>query len=212
MTTRHVPSSRRWGPVGRFGDRRAAKAAAVVLALMLAAAVTLSPAGAADGFSDVSDTDGHAPAINALAAQGVFADTECGESLFCPGDSIERWIMGVWLIRVLGDQPTAVGTTRFSDVETDVWWAPYLEQLADRGITTGCETEPLRYCPDKPVTRAQMATFLHRALNQAVTVDFEVSDDVLDAELTDISTGATVNLRSLVNGEKPLLFWFWAPW
>ena len=32
------------------------------------------------------------------------------------------------------------------------------------GITVGCAVEPARYCPDDPVTRAQMATFLARAL------------------------------------------------
>ena len=32
------------------------------------------------------------------------------------------------------------------------------------GITAGCATVPLRYCPNQSVTRAQMATFLHRAL------------------------------------------------
>ena len=31
-------------------------------------------------------------------------------------------------------------------------------------VTAGCATGPLRYCPDRSVTRAQMATFLARAL------------------------------------------------
>ena len=32
------------------------------------------------------------------------------------------------------------------------------------GITTGCNKVPFRYCPDNLVTKAQAATFLHRAL------------------------------------------------
>ncbi|MCE2527503.1 MAG: S-layer homology domain-containing protein [Actinomycetia bacterium] len=36
------------------------------------------------------------------------------------------------------------------------------------GITAGCSREPVRFCPDQPVTRAQMAAFLTRALNLAV--------------------------------------------
>ena len=38
-----------------------------------------------------------------------------------------------------------------------------MERFADLGVTAGCATDPLRYCPDKPVTRAQMATFFQRA-------------------------------------------------
>ena len=39
------------------------------------------------------------------------------------------------------------------------------EALYRVGVTRGCATEPLRYCPDRPVTRAQMSTFIARALN-----------------------------------------------
>ena len=40
----------------------------------------------------------------------------------------------------------------------------------------------------------------------------EISDDVPDVDLTDISTGETVNLRSVFTGDKAVLFWFWAHW
>ena len=36
-------------------------------------------------------------------------------------------------------------------------------------------------------------------------------DDVPDIDMIDISTGAGVNLRSLVDNTKPLMFWFWEP-
>ena len=35
--------------------------------------------------------------------------------------------------------------------------------------------------------------------------------DVPDLDMIDVSTGATVNLQSLVDNTKPLLFWFWTP-
>ena len=106
----------------------------------------------------------HAPAIEALASGGVFVDTECGEGLLCPHEPIQRWVMAVWLIRVLGDEPTVMGASRFGDIADGQWWIRYAERLADRGITLGCATDPPRYCPNRPVTRAQMATFLVRAL------------------------------------------------
>ena len=37
--------------------------------------------------------------------------------------------------------------------------------MIQEGITTGCTQELLQHCPDRPVTRAQTATFLYRARN-----------------------------------------------
>ena len=39
------------------------------------------------------------------------------------------------------------------------------EALRTAEVTEGCSTNPLRYCPGQPVTRAQMASFFHRALS-----------------------------------------------
>ena len=116
------------------------------------------------GFSDVGEGSVHAPAVEALAADGVFDGTECGQGLFCPGDPILRWEMAVWLVRVLDrTEPDTVGFSRFADVYTDVWWASYVERFAELEVTEGCATDPLRYCPDEVATRAQMASFLVRA-------------------------------------------------
>ncbi len=249
----------------------------VLVAVVLVASVLGPlPAGAADGFSDVGAGGIHEPAINALAESGVFEGTECGEGEFCPQDPIERWVMAVWLIRVLGGDVTAGGTSRFADVDASEWWSRHAEELADREITKGCDTGPLRYCPDQDVTRAQMGSFLTRAFaleaaspagftdtegdhhapdidalaaagitrecatdplrycpNEAVTraqmatflhqallkqndrmtgpEPVAISDDVPDTDLTDVSTGDTVSLRSFVTGDKPLLLWFFSP-
>ena len=115
-------------------------------------------------FTDVDPEGVHAPAIEALAADGIFVDTECGEGLFCPDQPIQRSTMAIWLIRILGDHPPVVGVSRFDDIAHGQWWIRYAEQLADRNITLGCATNPPRYCPDRSVTRAQMASFLTRAL------------------------------------------------
>ena len=54
-------------------------------------------------------------------------------------------------------------SSRFSDVDADMWWAPHVEVLADLGIVSGCGTSPARFCPNDAVTRGQMATTLVRA-------------------------------------------------
>ena len=57
--------------------------------------------------------------------------------------------------------PAAVGQT-FNDVPQDHWAFPFIEELADRGITAGCGAG--NFCPNDEVTRAQMAVFLIRTI------------------------------------------------
>lgn len=115
-----------------------------------------------------SDDDGsvHEIALDALAARGYLDGTECGDGKICPSQPLKRWEMAVWLGRVLSDgEPDAVTASRFADASVDKWWAPHIERFADLGVTAGCKTDPLRYCPDRNVTRAQMATFFKRAFD-----------------------------------------------
>ena len=43
------------------------------------------------------------------------------------------------------------------------WMEPWVNEFYFNGITTGCGSGPLIYCPENPVTRAAMAVFLLRA-------------------------------------------------
>ena len=112
----------------------------------------------------------HQPAVDALRAryEGIFDGTGCvdGNGEFCPDEPLQRWEMAVWLIRVLDqNEPAPPAQTRFDDIGGDPWWAAHTERLAEVGITAGCATGPLRFCPQEAVTRAQMATFLARAFD-----------------------------------------------
>ncbi|MCY4368250.1 MAG: fibronectin type III domain-containing protein [bacterium] len=42
-----------------------------------------------------------------------------------------------------------------------------IDKLADLGISAGCDPELKLYCPDEPITRAQMAVFLIRAMGES---------------------------------------------
>ncbi len=58
----------------------------------------------------------------------------------------------------------------FDDVSaTGEWsWAyEYINELYNEGITSGCSTNPLLYCPGSLVTREQMAVFILKAMNIA---------------------------------------------
>jgi hypothetical protein len=52
----------------------------------------------------------------------------------------------------------------FNDVPVSHPFFQYVEALGQSGITGGCNASPPLYCPDAPLTRAQMAAFLAKAL------------------------------------------------
>lgn len=138
------------------------------LILVLATAVSgvfgTAPAAAGADFLDAEDAGVHQSAVETLDGAGVLQGTGCTPDRLCPRDPLPRWAMAVWLVRTLdGRDPPRSGTSRFADVELWRWWAPHVERLADLGITRGCRTGPARYCPHRPVSRAQMASFLQRA-------------------------------------------------
>ena len=135
-----------------------------------AARTTDTVEGRGSGAGD--DAGIHQQSVDALRQQfpRLFEGTGCGQGL-CPQEPLRRWEMAVWLVRVLDETTPTRGTrTGFVDVDSAVWysavwWAPYTGRLANLGVTTGCKTAPLRYCPNNPATRAQIATFLSRAFN-----------------------------------------------
>src|SRR5262249_15170722 len=48
----------------------------------------------------------------------------------------------------------------FADVPCPSSYGDWIEELYHQGVTGGCSTNPLRYCPSTPVSRGQMAVFL----------------------------------------------------
>ena len=121
--------------------------------------------GASTGFGDVATDYWAAAFVKQLAVEGI--TTGCGGGNYCPEAPVTRAEMAVFLLRGIHGSsytPPAVGaSTGFGDVATDYWAAAFVKQLAAEGITTGCGGG--NYCPESPVTRAEMAVFLVRAFN-----------------------------------------------
>jgi len=75
-----------------------------------------------------------------------------------------RAIVAFMLLASLGIViPTQSLAQTFNDVPTNYWAFNFIESLAARHITSGCGGG--NYCPEDPVTRAQMAVFLERGMN-----------------------------------------------
>ena len=111
-------------------------------------------------FLDVPQSNPFHAYIETLVRNGVTAG--CGTGDYCPGASVTRAQMAVFLLKGehgSGYAPPACSTTLFTDVPCpggpDVDW---VNQLATEGITGGCGGGD--YCPSDPVLRNQMAVFL----------------------------------------------------
>jgi len=121
--------------------------------------------GASTGFGDVPTTYWAAAWIKQLAAEGITGG--CGSGNYCPEAPATRAQMAVFLLRskygAAYAPPDAGASTGFGDVPPDYWAAPWIKQLVAEGITAGCGTGT--YCPESPVTRAQMAVFLVKTFN-----------------------------------------------
>jgi S-layer homology domain len=120
-------------------------------------------------FSDVAGSP-FAADIHWLAASGITGG--CGGGRFCPGQAVTREQMASFLARALGLADT--GTDFFADDEASVHEAN-INRLAASRITGGCTAT--RFCPLQAVTRAEMASFLVRALRLPPSNGDSFSDD-----------------------------------
>jgi hypothetical protein len=98
----------------------------------------------------------------------------CDVQLYCPGRSVTRAEMAMLIDRTMALPPTEKDF--FIDDE-GITGEGSINRLAAAGITGGCA--PDRFCPGTSVTRAQMASFLARALElpPAATPDHFDDDD-----------------------------------
>jgi len=119
--------------------------------------------GPAPSFADVPVGYWAHDQIIAFAWRGI--TTGCDVNLYCPERPVTRAEMAVFLDRTLGfGTPATPASQVFTDVPPNYWAYAFIDQFAKLGITTGCG--PGEFCPDRGVTRAEMAAFLLRALKQ----------------------------------------------
>lgn len=114
-------------------------------------------------FSDVPDDAWYLPSLERMADLGVVEPFEDGS--FRSGEPVTRLDMAVFMTRAFPhidkvEDPVGV----FADVPAENVHAGEVEGIHTAGVTRGCRRDPLRYCPDQPVRRDEMASFLVRAL------------------------------------------------
>ena len=116
------------------------------------------PCAPPNTFADVPETSGFCPWIEELARRGVVGG--CGGGNYCPGSPVTREQMSVFVLLTLDPtmNPPPCGTPMFLDVPASSGFCRWIEELARRGVVTGCGGG--NYCPLNPVTREQMGVFI----------------------------------------------------
>ena len=114
--------------------------------------------GATPVFADVPASSPFCRWIEELARRGVVSG--CGGGNYCPTSSVTREQMAVFVLRTVDPalSPAACGTPVFADVPATSPFCRWIEELARRGVVTGCGGG--NYCPTAAVTREQMGVFI----------------------------------------------------
>jgi hypothetical protein len=61
--------------------------------------------------------------------------------------------------------PTPSPTAIFDDVQPDHWAFDHINALYNAGYVSGCSSDPLLYCPDNTMSRAEGAVFVERGIH-----------------------------------------------
>jgi hypothetical protein len=147
------------------------RAAMAVFLLRAKYGSSYTPPAATHTFADlpVAGKEWQEAWVDQFYLEGI--TTGCGVSplIYCPENPVTRAAMAVFILRALyGSSYTPPAASHFFadlPVAGKEWMEPWVDELYREGITTGCGTSPLIYCPETAVKRQAMAAFIVRAFN-----------------------------------------------
>ena len=115
--------------------------------------------------------------IEALFASGVTKGCNPPDNdQFCPDLSVTRGQVASFLVRAL-ELPRATVTDQFIDDDDSPHQAD-IDAIAEAGLTRGCNPpENTEFCPERPVTRGEMAAFLVRGFGYETPTDVDTFTD-----------------------------------
>ncbi|MEA2023394.1 MAG: CapA family protein [Actinomycetota bacterium] len=164
-------------------------AAFLVLTAGVALPHELPPGGT---FTD-DNGNVHEGSIEAIAVEGITRGCNpLTGTRYCPNESLTRGQMAAFIRRALNLSPSPADY--FTDDEASVFESD-INAIAAAGITRGCNPPANdRYCPDRNVTREQMAALLRRAFDYpASSIDY-FTDDAVSIFEADINAIADVGV------------------
>jgi hypothetical protein len=131
--------------------------------------IFLPPVSGASSFADAG-SHWAKDWIQQLYADGLTNGCAVSPLRYCPDSSVSRAEMAKFILLArhgAGYNPPNVSVSSFADAQNH-WAKNWIEQMKVEGLSNGCSTNPLQYCPDVPMTRWQMAKALTLAFNLPV--------------------------------------------
>jgi hypothetical protein len=119
-------------------------------------------------FTDVPTSNAFYRFVETLLHHGITGG--CSGTQYCPASSTARGQMAVFVLVAKegpGYIPPACTTPVFTDVPASSPFCRWIEELVRRGVAGGCGAGI--YCPTAAVTREQMAVFVLRTLDPALS-------------------------------------------
>ena len=160
----HVASGYGNGLFGR--DDPVTRAQMAVFMLKGGVGPGIAPPPCSGIFTDVACPSQFADWIEELGHMQITSGCHDFPPAYCPDALVTRAQTAVFILKTLHGSnyvpPPCTGI--FADVACPgAFAADWIEDLYNSGVTAGCSTAPLKYCPDGPVSRGQMAVFIVRA-------------------------------------------------
>ena len=147
-------------------------------------------------FADVAADAWYADAVQYVYENGMMSGTS--QTTFSPDLTTTRGMIVTILYR-LENEPTVTGTTAFTDVAADQYYANAVAWAAQNGIVSGIDATT--FAPNNAITREQMAAILYRYA-QFKGYDVSAKADLsVYTDAAQVSTYAT-NAMAWANGAQ----------
>ena len=125
------------------------------------AAGSPAPANSATPFTDVAADSYYAQAVAWAVENGITKGTS--DTTFSPDAHCSRAQIVTFLWRAQ-KSPVVTAANPFADVSVDAYYVNAIQWAVSEGVTTG--TSAVTFSPDADCTRAQIVTFIWRALGK----------------------------------------------
>ena len=151
-------------------------------------------------FADVAVDAWYADAVQYVYENGMMSGTS--ETTFSPDLTTTRGMIVTILYR-LENEPTVTGTTAFTDVAADQYYANAVAWAAQNGIVSGIDATT--FAPNNAITREQMAAILYRyaqfkGYDVSVKADLSVYTDAAQVSTYATDAMAWANGAQLITG------------
>ncbi len=114
-----------------------------------------------DNSKSFTDTKGHGSYIDFVTARNLFYGT--GQNTFSPDLSMNRSMLVAVLGRLGDIDVSGFAASKFIDVNSNAYYAPYISWAAQNGIVHGVGGN--RFLPEQAITREQLATIIVNYIN-----------------------------------------------